>query len=160
MWTSLNIYTNTLITYFYKPMGSTRLFFSMMLEKIRYFANTVISPYSLLIRLTLEIIFSLFAKMIHICNSSAVVEPEWVCVEGSGLRIQSSFQHLQEQEQTHGNNSNSSSNCNKIHFQETNSASVNAEVKSKWCCHWRFLVAKETKQVVFSPFIPTFISGF
>lgn len=85
MWPPLNIYTNTLIAHIYKPMGSTRMFFNTTLKKIRFFANTVISPYSPLISPRIEILFSLFAKMIHICSSTSVVEAEWVWVEGGVL---------------------------------------------------------------------------
>lgn len=46
--------------------------------KIRFSANTVISSYSLLIRLTLEIIFSLFSERIHICTNTSVAETECV----------------------------------------------------------------------------------
>lgn len=48
-------------------------------KKIRFFANTVISSYSLLIRLTLEIIFRLFAERIHICTHPSVAEAGRVC---------------------------------------------------------------------------------
>jgi hypothetical protein len=52
---------------------------------MRFFTNTAISPYSLFIRLTLEIISSLFAKMVHFCTNTSVVEAERVCLEGGVL---------------------------------------------------------------------------
>ena len=92
MWTSLSIYTNTLITYIYKPRRKRRaaLWYNVGGEKIQFSAKTVISPYSLLIRLTLEIIFSLFAKSVHICTNTSVASrmsvQRQVCL---GLQIQS-----------------------------------------------------------------------
>lgn len=118
-------------------------------KKTRFFANTVISSYSLLIRLTLEIIFGLFAERIHICTHTSVAEAGRMCGGrwALGCRCRGAGPH----------NPNTT---------PTSSRTKGFPGRKVRCYPWRFLCVlgpwnkncdKRYKTSISPPFIPTFL---